>query len=86
MKLNLRNKFLVPTVIVLILGFALSGFFSYQKAKKSISDQVDNNLTQITFMTADHLESCMCPAEHSRNSDTQLLYCGRSLVKYKAKI
>lgn len=53
----MRNRFLGPTVTVLIIGFTITGFFSYKQARSAMSDQIDVTMTQANSMTAGHLQS-----------------------------
>lgn len=57
MKWNLRNKFLIPTVVLLILGLGTTIFISYQSANKALRNQIEVNLTQLSSRTADQLSS-----------------------------
>ncbi len=57
MKLNLRNKFLIPTITLVILGIAVSTVISYVKSKNAIEDIIKDNMTQITSLSSEQLNS-----------------------------
>jgi len=47
MKLSLKNKFLIPTVTLIVLGLGISSAVSYLIAKGAIEDSVEVQLTQL---------------------------------------
>jgi len=57
MKLDLRNKFLLPTLISLVVGLGILSFMSYNSAKKEVESQINSKMSRIASMTADHLDS-----------------------------
>jgi methyl-accepting chemotaxis protein len=57
MKLNLRNKFLIPTIALVIIGIAVSTYVSYVKSKSAIEDIIKNNMNEISSLSTDQLSS-----------------------------
>lgn len=57
MKLNLRNKFLIPTLALVIIGICISTFVSYVKSKNAIEDIIKNNMIQISTLSTNQLSS-----------------------------
>jgi len=57
MKWNLRNKFLVPTVTLLILGLGATIFIAYRSADKALRGQIETNISNLSSRTADQLSS-----------------------------
>jgi len=51
MKMSLRNKFLVPMLLVIILGMGASTVISYYKAKKALEKEITSQLEQIADST-----------------------------------
>jgi len=47
MKLSLRNKFLMPTLIIIILGMAASGLIGYTYSREALQQTLDDQITQI---------------------------------------
>ncbi len=45
MKLNLRNKFLVPTLILVIIGMISATFISYMYSKKAIEEVIESRIS-----------------------------------------
>ncbi len=54
-KFSLRNKFLIPTVLLVILGMAISTTVSYFNAKEALDRAIKEQITKITESTADRL-------------------------------
>ncbi|MGE0086875.1 MAG: methyl-accepting chemotaxis protein [Desulfococcaceae bacterium] len=48
MKLSLRNRFLLPTVVLIALGMSFSAFVSYRYSKKAIEDMAHEQIRQLT--------------------------------------
>jgi methyl-accepting chemotaxis protein len=46
MKLNLRSKFLIPTLSLVIIGIGTSTLVSYVKSKNAINTMINDNMTQ----------------------------------------
>ncbi|MDM8524489.1 methyl-accepting chemotaxis protein [Desulfococcaceae bacterium HSG8] len=57
MKMNLRNKFLIPTVALIILGMGISAGVSYFISKNAIEKEIRAQLFQITDSNAKHLSA-----------------------------
>jgi len=45
MKLSLKNKFLIPTVMLIVIGLGISSTVSYRISKRALEDSVRNQLT-----------------------------------------
>jgi methyl-accepting chemotaxis protein len=65
LKMNIRNKFLVPTILLIVVGMGVSATLSYVKAKKALSASLLNNIEQRASSTATSLESWI----HDRQLD-----------------
>jgi methyl-accepting chemotaxis protein len=83
MKLNLRNKFLIPTLSLVILGICISTVVSYIKSKSAIEDTIKNNMTQLSALSADQLTSWVTSIkdEMKRWSEIDSYQSNLSLVK-----
>ena len=57
LNLNIRNKFLVPTIVLIVLGMGVSASISYIKAKNALSASLMDNIEQRASSTATSLES-----------------------------
>ncbi len=57
MKLSLRNKFLVPTIALIIVGSAISTTLSYLNSKKAIIDIAKTQISLFTKSTASQISS-----------------------------
>ncbi|BBO91076.1 methyl-accepting chemotaxis protein [Desulfosarcina ovata subsp. ovata] len=57
MKMNIRNKFLLPTILLIIVGMGVSATISYVKSKNALSNALLENIQQRTRSTATNLES-----------------------------
>ncbi|MCP4113716.1 MAG: hypothetical protein GY749_50680 [Desulfobacteraceae bacterium] len=57
MKLSLRNKFLVPTIALIIVGSAISTTLSYLNSKKAIINMVETQINIFTESTASQINS-----------------------------
>ncbi len=55
MHLNIRNKFLIPMIILVLLGMGISSFLSYQMAKKALEKSKIGQLTQVVDSTTLHI-------------------------------
>ncbi|MGD9009828.1 MAG: hypothetical protein PVG41_18020, partial [Desulfobacteraceae bacterium] len=56
-KLNVRNKFLLPTILLIIVGMGISATISYVKSKNALSASLLDNIQQRAGSTAKSLES-----------------------------
>jgi len=68
MKLDLRNKFLLPTLVSLVVGLGISSFMSYNSAKTEVNSQINSKMKRISSMTADHLDSWVSNLQSTVNS------------------
>ncbi len=57
MKLSLRNKFLIPALILFILGLGISTIASYMISKDAIEVIINTQVTQITDSAEKHLSA-----------------------------
>jgi methyl-accepting chemotaxis protein len=56
-KMNIRNKFLIPTILLIIVGMGVSATISYLKAKNALSAALMDNVEQRTSSLATSLQS-----------------------------
>ena len=56
-KMNIRNKFLLPTLLLIIVGMGVSATISYVKSKNALSASLLDNIQQRADSTATSLES-----------------------------
>ena len=52
MKLNLRNRFLLPMVVLILLGMGISGLISYEKSKTALEGSINAQISQLADSTA----------------------------------
>lgn len=57
MKLNLRSKFLIPTLLLAILGINVQGIVSYINSKSSIRESLEGEIIQITDSASERIVS-----------------------------
>jgi methyl-accepting chemotaxis protein len=57
MKMNIRNKFLIPTILLIIIGMGISATISYVKSKNALSAALLDNIQQRVGSTATSLQS-----------------------------
>jgi methyl-accepting chemotaxis protein len=55
MKLSLRNKFLLPTVLLIVVGMGISCAISYLNARQALNAAIQSQITQLVTSTADNL-------------------------------
>lgn len=48
MQFSLKNKFLIPTVLVIIIGMGLTTAISYMKSKNALTEVITDQITRIT--------------------------------------
>jgi methyl-accepting chemotaxis protein len=56
MKWNLRNRFLLPTVIMVILGMCATSLVSYVTARKALEDSIQKQIAQHARFTSDQID------------------------------
>ncbi len=56
MKLNLRGKFLIPTILFIFIAIAFLGFESYWTASKVLQSRVSGDLVEFSDMMSDQVE------------------------------
>ncbi len=56
MKLKLRNKFLIPTVLLILLGMGASATISYVSSKHTLSETLGNNMERTATLSAQMLD------------------------------
>lgn len=57
MKWGLRNKFLIPTVTIIILGMSVSSIISYVKARNALKTSIFQGINQLTHSTSEIMNS-----------------------------
>ena len=57
MKLSLRNRFMVPTLLLIVLGMGLSGVISYFKASAALKTAINKQIEQTSRTSLDLLQS-----------------------------
>ena len=57
MKLSLKNRFLIPTLILIFAGMGISSGISYFKARNSLQDSIVSQINQLTRSTTGQLAS-----------------------------
>ena len=70
-KMNIRNKFLVPTVILIIVGMGVSSFISYTKSKNALNTALLENIQQRTASTSVILQTWLKDRKLDLNSWSQ---------------
>lgn len=55
-KLKLRNKFLIPTVLLILLGMGISSMISYVSSKETLSETAVKDLKKSTAMASQMLD------------------------------
>jgi methyl-accepting chemotaxis protein len=83
MKLNLRNKFLIPTLSLVVFGIGISTAVSYFKSKNAIEDLIKSNMTQFAALSGDQLTSWVAGIkdEMKRYSELDTYQSNLTLVK-----
>jgi methyl-accepting chemotaxis protein len=57
MKLSLKNRFLIPTLTLIILGMGFSAAISYLKSKSALTDAMEGQVNQLAQSTAKVMDS-----------------------------
>jgi len=57
MKLSLRNRFMIPTLLLIVVGMGLSGVISYYKASGALQSAITKQIEQTSRTNADMLIS-----------------------------
>lgn len=57
MKLSLRNRFLIPTLGLIILGMSISSAVSYFKAKEALTEAITGQVTELADSTINVISS-----------------------------
>ena len=57
MRMNLRNRFLLPMLLLIILGMGTSTVVSYIKAKGALEDEINSRLEQTADSTLEVIDS-----------------------------
>ena len=55
MKLSLRNRFLIPTVILVVIGMGLSASVSYVKSKSAMTEEITQRIEYLTSSTREFM-------------------------------
>jgi len=56
MELKLRGKIMLPTILVVLVGLALSGFLNYRSSKAALETTINGQLSQMTRNLAGQFE------------------------------
>lgn len=56
MKLNLQGKIIIPVILVVLSGLALSGYLNYRSSKKALEATIDAQLASLTRGLAEQLD------------------------------
>jgi methyl-accepting chemotaxis protein len=83
MKLNLRNKFLIPTLGLVVLGIGISTVVSYVKSKSALEDVIKTNMAQFANLSGNQLSSWVSDIkdEMKRWSEMDTFQSNLELVK-----
>jgi methyl-accepting chemotaxis protein len=83
MKFNLRNKFLIPTLSLVVFGIGISTTVSYLKSKSAIEDIIKSNMSQFANLSGNQLTSWVTGIkdEMSRWSEVDTYQSNLTLVK-----
>ena len=57
MKLSLRNKFLIPTILLILVGMGVSTVVSYVTSRSALNDALTSQITQIVGSIESYVES-----------------------------
>lgn len=57
MKLNLRNKFLAPTLALILVGLGATVFIATRTAQKSMRAQIESELNHVAFLTEEQVHT-----------------------------
>jgi methyl-accepting chemotaxis protein len=55
--MRLRGKFLIPTVVLVILGMGLSAYLSYHQASEALSSAVEKQIKQVADTTVEQFDT-----------------------------
>jgi methyl-accepting chemotaxis protein len=83
MKLNLRNKFLIPTLGLLVLGIGTATLVSYFKSKSALEDVIKTNMAQFADISGTRLSAWVSDIkdEMKRWSEMDTFQSNLELVK-----
>ncbi len=65
MKLSLKNRFLIPTIVLLVCSLALSAYISYSKSKEALKVTIQDQMSQRAEVTVEQISSWI----HERRLD-----------------
>ena len=57
MKLNLRNKLLIPTLLLVIIGMVVSTWLSYNETEKALNESIEAQISEVTNGATNQLTS-----------------------------
>ena len=57
MKLNLRNKLLLPTLLFVVIGMIISTMVSYKKSEHALNDSIEGQISEVTNGAVNQLTS-----------------------------
>jgi len=59
MNLSLKNKFLIPSVLLIVIGMGISGIVGYYKSRQALKSSANEQLTQLATSTVKFLDAWM---------------------------
>lgn len=65
--MNLSNRFLIPTISLLIMGMGLSSYISYRQSRNALEKNIKSQMTLIADETGKHMSSWI--EERKRETD-----------------
>ncbi|HYX06443.1 MAG TPA: hypothetical protein VE912_06885, partial [Bacteroidales bacterium] len=57
MKLNLRNKFLLPMLLLTVLGLGITAFIAIRTSTQAVKAQIHTQLVKVALLSQDHVSS-----------------------------
>jgi len=72
MKLNLRNKFLVPTIILAVLGLGITILIANLSARSSMREEIQQQLQQVASLSGQQVSSWVTGIHNNVNSWSQV--------------
>jgi hypothetical protein len=59
MRLSLRNRFLLPTITLIVLGTSILTFISYDKSKQAIEQAAKEQMALLLDATKNNIDATM---------------------------
>ena len=57
MNLSLKNRFLIPSVLLIVIGMGISGYVGYYKSKQALTASANEQLTQLATSTVKFMDT-----------------------------